>query len=452
MKIWLLNPPYPEKVFREGRCQQKVGLFHTTYPPLTLAYLASILGQEHNVKIIDCIAYNIDIGRLAALYKMEKPDKIFLAVSTPTIEHDLNVIDHLNRLHTAEFLIFGVHATYFSKELSKHRHIKVIEGEPEKYAVELTGKNYDFRNLPFPGWDFVDLSKYKLPIKNERFVLVRPLKGCPYSCIFCTNPFYSGQKVTMRDVDSVVNELKYVKNLGINSVVFFADTFTINKNWVKRLCTATIKENLKIDWICNSRVDTVDYETLKIMKKAGLWLISFGIESADQKVLDNAKKQIKLSDLSIIQEANSLGLLTFGHFILGLPGETRETIIKTINLAKSLPLDFAAFYIATPFPGTELYEQQRDNILSKYWSRFEYSTPVLNSGLNMEEWQAKAYREFYLNNKIKRLTKIVKKVGLKNALNILSACATTSFHLLVKKRHPFYSTEISAHAALLQVF
>jgi len=432
MKIWLLNPPYPELVIREGRCEQRANLLHTSYPPLTLVYLGSILKQKFDVKIIDCIAYDINLRKLGGTYKKEKPNKIFLSVSTPTIDYDLKVIDYLNKINNSEFIIFGFHATYFSKELSKYKYIKVIKGEPEKYATELIGKKHNFNELPFPSWDMVDISKYKMPLINENFVLVKSQKGCPYSCTFCVTPYYSNGKVDLRNINSVLNELKYIKKLGINNVIFFADTFTVNKEWVKKLCNGIVKENLKIKWVCNSRVDTIDYETLKIMKQAGLWLISFGIESGDQKILDNCKKRIKLSELEIINKANSLGLLTFGHFIFGLPGETKETIKKTIDLSKSLNLDFSAFYIATPFPGSELYEQVKNNIKTEDWSKFEYSTQVLDGAINLEAWQNKAYKEFYFNNKAKRIGKIIKTVGLKNTLNILSTAMKTYFRIIKK--------------------
>ena len=240
MKIWLLNPPFKEKVFREGRCEQKLGLFQTTYPPLTLAILASILREKYEVRIIDCIAYDLNISELRELYIKEKPNKIFMSVSTPTIEEDLRTINILNSIEKSQFLIFGIHASYFSKQLSKHSGIIAIQGEPEKYAMKLMRKKYDFRNLPFPAWDLVDLTKYKLPLKNKPFVLVKPLKGCPYSCSFCVTSYYYGKKVIMKPIDKVIDELKYIKGLAISNVLFYADTFTINRDWCIELCNRMI--------------------------------------------------------------------------------------------------------------------------------------------------------------------------------------------------------------------
>jgi len=431
MKIWLLNPPYKEKVFREGRCEQKIGLFQTIYPPLTLATVASILRKKHNVHIIDCIGNNVDIKELIKLYIKEKPEKVFVSVSTPTIKEDIHVINTLNTIKRSKFLAFGVHASYFSKQLSKNSNIATIKGEPERYAMKLIGKKYDFRNLPFPAWDLVDLSNYRLPLKNKNFVLVKPIKGCPYKCTFCVTGFYYGKKVIIRPVEKIIKELKYIRDLGFKDILFYADTFTINREWCKELCEGIIGEKLNISWICNSRVDTVDYEMLKIMKKAGLWLISFGIESGDQVILNKAKKGITISQIySAVKHANSLNILTFGHFIFGLPGETEQTIKKTIYLAKSLKLDFAVFYIATPFPGSKLYEKYKN--LNIDWNKCEYSTQVIPTKLNLVNWQKKAMKAFYFAHLSRRLIKIIKVLGIKSSFSIFSSGLKTWFNIIKK--------------------
>jgi anaerobic magnesium-protoporphyrin IX monomethyl ester cyclase len=424
MEMWLLNPPYFEKVYREGRCEQKQGLFQTSYPPLTLATLASILRKRYSVHLIDCIGSGINLTVLCKLYEKERPKKIFVSISTQTIDRDLQVIAKLNSISKAEFLIFGVHATYFYKELSKHKYIKVIRGDPEKYATELIGEEYNFVNLPIPSWDLVDLNRYILPLRNKPFVLVKASKGCPYNCTFCVTGKYSGKQIKTRPVNKIIDELRYILKIGINDVLFFADTFTYNKAWCRALSAQMIKEKLKIFWICNSRVDTVDYSTLKLMKKAGLWLISFGIESGDQTILEKSKKGITISQAKkAVAWANSVGILTLGHFIIGLPGETQQTIKKTIQFSKSLNLDFAAFYLAVPFPGSELYELYRHT--PKDWSKYEYSTQIMRSDLNLIGWQKKAVKQFYFANIPHRLKKIVQVLGYKSIPGILSSSVKT---------------------------
>lgn len=413
--IWLLNPPYPAAFIREGRCQQPPGLFQTIYPPLTLATLASVLRNKHRVKVIDAVALNYSLQKLKNLYLKDKPELVFVNSSTPTIKTDLTTIDELYKLKKSGFLVFGVHATYFANELSKkNRHIKFIKGLPYDCAYRIIGQKYDFSKPLVPSWDLIDLSRYRLPLRNRKFVMLQTSYGCPYRCSFCTVPFYYGKKVRYKPLTNVISEIKYAKSLGVNYFLFFSETFTLNRDYVKKLCREMIKQNLRIHWMCNSRADTIDRETLLLMRKAGCWLISFGIESGNQAILDKCKKRIALEQIKkAVSYSNSLGLLTFGHFILGLEGETPETVEQTILFSKRLNLDFAAFYIATPFPGSPLYEKYKQCI--KSLGNLAYSRQTIKTNLNLEKYQKKAYVEFYLRGiPLRRIVKILHKIGLKN--------------------------------------
>ena len=158
------------------------------------------------------------------------------------------------------------------------------------------------------------------------------------------------------------------------------------------------------------------------MKKAGFWLMSFGIESGNQKILDNANKKTTLAQAKITTTlANKNDILTLGHFILGLPGETKETITQTINFSKELPLDFAMFYIATPFPGSRLYEnlKKQGKIKDLAWKNFEYSKKTIKSPLDLEKIRKQAHKEFYFSNKLRRIRRIQKVLGLRSMIGIL---------------------------------
>ena len=273
----------------------------------------------------------------------------------------------------------------------------MISGPPERFAYELIGKKYKFSNLPIPAWDLVDLSRYKMPIKRKKFALLKASQGCPYKCTFCTVPYYYGNKVEFRPVKKIIQELKYIKHLGINDVLFFSESFTLDKKFVRKICKKIIEEGLGISWVCNSRVDSVDGITLDLMKKAGCWLISFGIESSNQNILDKSNKKISLKEIREgVNLAYSKNILTLGHFVFGLPGETEKTIKDAIKFSKQLPLDFAMFYIATPYPGTRLYEQEKKHI-NRSWKSFNYSSQVINAKINFKKWQKYAYIQFYLN-------------------------------------------------------
>jgi len=259
-------------------------------------------------------------------------------------------------------------------------------------------KEYDPEDLPFPAWDLLDMRHYRLPVKRTPYVLMTTGQGCPFPCTFCVAPYYSGIKFRPRPVEDVLAEMKYVRNF-VRDVFFHTDTFTLNKKYVLSLCQRLVEEDLGISWISNSRVDTIDEEMVRAMRRAGCWLLSFGIESGSQKILDVSKKKIKLEQSrEAVKMANDAGLIVAGHFILGMPGETEETIQQTVEFARQLDLSFAEFYIATPFPGAELYEVFRDSSSSFHtdWKRFEYSHNVMAPDLDLEGYRRKAYRGFYL--------------------------------------------------------
>jgi len=164
------------------------------------------------------------------------------------------------------------------------------------------------------------------------------------------------------------------------------------------LCDRIIDEKLDIRWVCNSRVDTVTREMLNSMREAGCWLISFGIESSSQKILDNVKKGITPEQSKkAVKMTHRAGIATIGHFVFGLPGETEDSIKNTIRFARRIPLNFAEFYIATPFPGSELFNEMDGRSYDEInWDELEYSHQNLCKEMNLEKHRKKAYMQFYL--------------------------------------------------------
>ncbi len=151
-----------------------------------------------------------------------------------------------------------------------------------------------------------------------------------------------------------------VDRFGIREFFIWADTFTADRRYVQELCRAILARGLRISWTCNSRVDTIDEETLRLMKEAGLWMISFGLESGSDAILAASGKGITVAQSrAAVGLAHRLGIRVAGHFMFGLPGETEETMAGTLALALELPLDIAQFYAAAPFPGTALYDEAR---------------------------------------------------------------------------------------------
>jgi len=182
--------------------------------------------------------------------------------------------------------------------------------------------------------------------------------------------------------------------------------------------------------MCNSRVDTVDYELLKLMKKSGCWLISYGIESASQDILNKSNKNYKLYQAkNAIKLTNKAGILSLGHFILGLPGETKESLQKTIKLSRKINLDFALYYVATPFPGSQLYEKNKDSV--KNVSSLSYSKNNINKDLDLEKSLKNAYTKFYFNlNRLKTIYKLTKVTNITSLPSILQSGIKTAKILL----------------------
>lgn len=364
--IILANPPYKVPVYREGRCQQRVGIFSSPYPPLTLAQIASSCEEA---KIIDCINDRIDTPTFLEMLNKERPERVILSVSTPTIDSDLQLANKIST-HTPVSLV-GVHAEQFKDSIG----YDVIE-QPRADVI--------------PRWDLVDLKKYVLPLSGWPFCLVNASSGCPYSCSFCIN---TEKKVFLRPIENLFEELNFLISSGIKDLIFFSDNFTYDKEWVSELCDAM--RPLKMNWYCNSRVDTFDAAVAGKMKEAGLKMVSFGIESADKALLAKCGKGITpQQSMQAVRTAKKTGLLTFGHFVIGLEGDTEDTINNTIDFSLRLPLDFAAFYIATPFPGTPIYKGKKGE-----WEDYHYSRNHRFSQL-----QAKAYRRFYLRPRMVKHT------------------------------------------------
>jgi anaerobic magnesium-protoporphyrin IX monomethyl ester cyclase len=440
MKVLLLNPPARKKFIREGRCTQEQGMWTVLWPPLSLAMIAAVLeGDGHEVKLIDCPAEGVDINELCASLVRFSPDLCLWSTATPTIESDLalarRVKEEAPECRTA---IFGTHPTALPTEcLEKEENLDfIIRNEPEETARELAevisrgsdfspikGLSYrdeeeiihnpargfidELDSLPDPAWHFINLDSYRLPLDGRRFLIVAPIRGCPYPCTFCTTGVYYGRKARKRSVPRVLSEIKNdIERYGVGDFLFWADTFTIDKKYAASLCRAIIEEKLDISWVANSRVDTVDKELLALMRKAGCFMISYGIESGSKEVLRKARKGITRDDIKMaVRSAKEAGIKVVGHFIIGLPGETKKTAEDTILFSKDLELDFAQFYCAAPFPGSELYNiAKEEGWITGDFSYFSQRQAVMElsyfSRRDCMRARRKAYRRFYFQPRV----------------------------------------------------
>ena len=219
-------------------------------------------------------------------------------------------------------------------------------------------------SIPFPLWDVFPMEKYIneqliVPRKGTKGINLISGRGCPYQCIFCYRNF--GRTVRLRSVDNIIQEMKILhKKFGITHFEFQDELFTINKNRIREFCTRINEEEMNITWRCLGRADLVDFESLKLMKQAGCHWIGYGMESGSQKMLDIMHKNLKVDQIKqAIQISRQAGLEVTGTFMIGLPGETHDTIRETINFCKEMKI-FNEFFFTVPFPGTLLFKQLKE--------------------------------------------------------------------------------------------
>lgn len=432
MKIFLLNPPGPNgRAFtREGRCTQAAGVWGTTWPPLSLATCAALLEKDgHQARILDAAVANRHGRAVTHALRAFAPDLVAWTTGTPTMAHDLALGEKIKRIRPQAFTcVLGTHVSALPGEaLAADGVDAVIRGEPERplSALATAGlanlrsiKGLSFRSerkiihtpsaapleasrLPAPAWRLLDVQAYRLPLKGRPFLMVAPIRGCPYACSFCTAPLYYGRRLRKRPVVHVLDEIEAnVVQHGVRDVFVWADTFTADRGYVLDLCDGMKERGLHIAWTCNSRVDTVDRDMLARMRRAGCWMVSFGLESASREILDRCGKGITVDQSrAAVFMAHDAGLCTSGHFILGLPGETRATMAATLDLALGLPLDVAQFYAASPFPGTRLFREAVENGWIRRTRPASQGRAVMDlPGLPAEAvdgFRRAAYRRFY---------------------------------------------------------
>lgn len=440
LNILLLNPPTPDGslFYRDGRCTQRSSIWSTQWPPISLAYLNALaIRGGHRASLVDAPVVGWTKDDLCKSVRAHPPDLVVASVATPSLVYDLAVLADLKAASPiARIAVIGVHATTEDRTiLVENAHVDyAIRGEPEGVfsdVVErlacggdvtgiagLTHRDErgsivreadrspiaDLDGLPFPLWSATDVRLYRLPFKRRPFLSLAPIRGCPYRCTFCTAGTYYGREARKRSPVSVTAEVRRNRDVyGVRDHFMWADTFTIDRDYVRELCAELRRETPWVRWTCNSRTDTVDAAALRAMRDAGCWMVSFGIESTDGEALRRARKKPRNDDFAApIRWAREAGLITLGHFIIGLPGDTPESLRRSIEWAASSPLDFAQFYAAAPLVGSELYsEAVREGwIESRDYEAFAQDRPSLRlPGLSPDlvaSFRRRAAWRFYL--------------------------------------------------------
>ncbi|MBQ2645060.1 radical SAM protein [bacterium] len=436
-KILLIYPP-SVKMNRTARCQQPLNelIILPPLPPTDLMYCASIAKQYGNIcKIKD---YSLENGTFETLkndIKIFQPDILFANITSTTFENDMQAVIEAKKLDKNILTITsGAHFLEFNTSvLEKYLELDIIiRGEPEftfqdiisgKNLSEIDGITYRLNNeiisnknriykenldeLPLPARDLINNELYIRPDTGEKQAIIKVASGCPYHCFFCLATPFSGSKVRYRNVDNIIAEIKEcIQKYDIYSFVFWSDLFTADKNFVKNLCSKINQEVPNIKWSANSRVDTIDLETLTLMKNSGCTLISFGIESGSQEILDKIGKKItKNQALQAVEMCKKLGIQTFTYYILGLPWENETHIKETIDFSIKLDSDYVNYYTAVVFPGTRFYDYVIQNNLGNlkdfYINPYYYPCIATNylSKDKVQQLNKYAVKKFYLRPK-----------------------------------------------------
>ncbi len=443
MKVYLINPPADRgvKQVREGRCMQRAGAWTAVWSPISLATCAAVVREEgFEVKLTDCIVEEVDVAGIAKLAAEFKPSLAVFNVATPSIESDMRTVERVKEaVPGVVTAVIGIHPTALPEhcfELAEGLDA-VVRMEPEYTVRELAmrvrsggdlasvaGTSVraggrvvrnpdrplieDLDGLPLPAWDLVDTSLYRMPFSGKRFLLIGTARGCPFKCTFCADSAYYGKKLRMRSPGSIVAEMeRNIAEFGVDDFLFWSESFTLNREFAAAVAHEIMDRGVKACWVCNSRVDHVDEELLRLFKSAGCMMVGYGVESGVQRVLDRAKKGVRVEQTrNAVKATRAAGLDVAAHCVLGLPGETAATVRETIEFVKKLDPDFAQFYCAVPFPGSELYGEASAEgwIRTGDWSMFEQNYSVLDTPqLAADEvmrLRRTAYREFYLRPRV----------------------------------------------------
>ncbi len=405
-------------------------------PSLALATLAAgLIKNNHEARILD-LNFFTDI-RAGLLQELEdfQPNFVGITSTTATINQAMVLSDIAKNFNKEIVTISGgAHTTYDPVgvlEKSKFDIAVLGEGDSSLMGI-VSGKGLSsisgiaFKNkqglikvnsackqikldeLPYPAWELFDIKKYKLPRLLSRKNPAGPIetsRGCIFGCSYCTKVF--GRSFRAKSQERVVEEFEYMQDCGFNEIHILDDGFSTDLSRAKEICKLIKARKLDVVWNLRNgiRANRLDHELANLLKEAGCYRVSIGVESGNQDVLNGISKGESLEEIEtafkILKEAN---LETMGFFMFGLPNDTRETMQQTIDFAKKLEPDFVKASICTPFPGTRLFTdlKARGVIKTEEWSNYVthdprnvYTHPTLDWNV-IYEYYNKFYKEFYL--------------------------------------------------------
>jgi radical SAM superfamily enzyme YgiQ (UPF0313 family) len=393
----LVNPPNPPRYVSNKDSMGGFGQLYPEgappFPPLDLPYLAAVLtAHGRDVRILEAGALHWSTDQLCEALAAHGGEDALVVVRTslPTIDFDLGVCAELKRRGGARRIaLYGpVTAPLLWRVQQEASLDYAILGEPDQPVLELLQdappaeiaglvwrdaagwhrnaerkfeKNLDA--IPFPRWDLMPVDRYRIPksaVAGEmRFLPMLTSRGCPFGCNYCPYPVGQGLPWRYRSPQNVVDELEHlVRDLGVQYVIFRDPLFSANKKRVTEICEEIIRRGVKVLWRCETRIDCLDEPTIAIMAKAGCTGVNFGVESSDPQIQKNVERKpiTERQFIDTIGQFRRHGITTFAFFVVGLPGDTVDTILATIAFALKLKASWTQFTVATPFIGTRLHD------------------------------------------------------------------------------------------------
>lgn len=443
-KVLLLNPPGKKKYIRDYFCSKisKTGFYPN---PVDLLMLSGILSKDFDVKLLDAIVNKKNINKTLIEIKKIKPDYIISLVGSVSFKEDINFLKKISNY--APLIVIGdIFLEDYVNKMKKYNFIEAILFDfTTNDVVNYIKRNYKkIKNMvyrknnkiivapkipikgqfkiPMPRYDIFLKYNYTYPfIKGYPMATVLTDYGCPYKCSFCVMPSLGFK---YRPIDDIIKDLKYLRKLGVRDIYFSDQTFGVIKKRNIELCKKIIRNKLNLRWFCFSRVNTVDYKVLKLMKEAGCHTIMFGVESANEELLRKYNKSYTLDQVkTTFKNAKKLDIRVMGTFIIGLPEEDINSCLSTFKFAKELDCDFASFNFAVPRMNTKLRKEainkhlfdKNIDVMDQSGSFISMPTTKL-SKLDLKKLRKKAIIGFYLRPKyiLKRLKNLDSYFEFKN--------------------------------------
>lgn len=466
MKVVLINPPMD---FYVGLGKAKDIGRHTVMIPHGLASIGAVL-LKNNVecRIIDAYAEDLTVGDVADRVAAYSPSAVGISTVTPVAEMAHSLAKAIkSRDRSIKIILGGPHPSILPDDVMADSNIDfIVRGEGDNSFLNLvrcleTGKGFDavdgitFRrdgkvlhnkeagyiadldSLPSPAYELLPMHLYTVPpqwsIATPSYQMIAS-RGCPYNCSFCCTGM--GKQIRFKSARRVCDEIEHlIKDYKCRQIVFVDTTFPSSSRHAESVCNEMIARGLhkKIVWFTSTRVDIVDQKMLDLMRKAGCRLVTFGVESGNQCILDSVGKRVTLAQVAdAVKMTHRAGIDVTAAYILGLPGETYETMVETIEFSKKLNTLYAQFNIIVPYPGTAIFDYAEKNGLlrNKKWSNYvsmssmdDLEPPFITPGLTREgllAMQRRAYNNFYLSPGVmmSHLKKMVVNLEFKKYLSM----------------------------------